>query len=313
MHFPTVGRYVASGVGIESMAANRYPVVIYLNQKYALDILAMMEGGFSGIETLTSTRSSEETQDRKVTGGIGFENVFGLLGVSLGSDRTKSDREDQATEVRTEKVHTPNSLFAKMRERLHAEKLIRMSEVIEAKPGDFIEFNVTLQKNSLVHAIEILTSFMQTAVIFAEPQAVAAKKGHPQKVDSNRATLDQLEKLSVQLNAGATPDLMGTAINDPEVKVIVTLDHAFLRDESMSDLIDGEYTVLGKVTRVLPTGSSASINLLRKTSLGIVKSPVLDQMSAAFSKMQDTGITVPEVVTEVKGPAIQVIPLAIFS
>ena len=139
------------------------------------------------------------------------------------------------------------------------------------------------------------------------------KKGHPQKVDSNRVMLDQLKELLGQLNSGTTTDLMGTAVNSPEVKVIVTLDRAFLRDESMSDLIDGEYTVLGKVTRVLPEESSASISLLRKTSLGTVKGPVLDQILAAFSTMQDTGITIPEVVTEVKGPAIQVIPLAIFS
>jgi len=36
-------------------------------------------------------------------------------------------------------------------------------------------------------------------------------------------------------------------------------------------------------------------------------------MSGSFSNMKDNGITVPEVITEVKGPALQIIPIAIFS
>jgi len=295
------------------MAANQYPVILYLNQKYALDIMAMMEGGFSQIETQTSTRSNEGNQNHKITGGIGLSNFFGLIRMSLDSDSVKSERQGQTTEVRTDKVHTPNSLFAKMRERLQAESLIRTNDVINATPGEFIEFNVTLQKNSLVHAIEIITSLLQTAVIFSQPQIAKVKKDHSLKDDSSNAMLKQLEKLLEQLNSGDTADLMGIAVRDPEVKIVVSLDRAFLRDSSMSDLIDGEYTVLGKVTRVLPEESEASINLLRKTSLGVVQGTVLDQMLGAFSNMQDNGITVPEVVTEVKGPALQIIPIAIFS
>ncbi len=104
------------------MAANQYPVILYLNQKYALDIMAMMEGGFSQIETQTNTRANQENQSHKVAGGIGLSNFFGLIRMSLDSDSMKSGQKGQTTEVRTEKIHTPNSLFAKMRERLQAEK-----------------------------------------------------------------------------------------------------------------------------------------------------------------------------------------------
>ena len=295
------------------MAANQYPVILYLNQKYALDIMAMMEGGFSQIETQTNTRANQENQSHKVAGGIGLSNFFGLIRMSLDSDSMKSGQQGQTTEVRTEKIHTPNSLFAKMRERLQAESLIRTNDVMGAKTGEFIEFNLTLQKNSLIHAIEIVTSLLQTAVIFAQPQAVKGKKDHPAKEDSSQGVLKQLEKLQEQLNSGDTADLMGIEVRDPEVKIVVTLDRAFLRDSSMSDLIDGEYTILGKVTRIITKDSEASINLLRKTSLGVVQGTVLDQMMEAFSTMQDSGIKVPEVVTEIKGPAVQIIPIAIFS
>jgi hypothetical protein len=32
---------------------NRYPLPLYLNQKYVFDVLSTMEGGFSQLETVT--------------------------------------------------------------------------------------------------------------------------------------------------------------------------------------------------------------------------------------------------------------------
>jgi hypothetical protein len=75
------------------MAANQYPVILYLNQKYALDIMAMMEGGFSQIETQTNTRANQESQSHKVAGGIGLSNFFGLIRMSLDSDSMKSGQQ----------------------------------------------------------------------------------------------------------------------------------------------------------------------------------------------------------------------------
>lgn len=227
---------LAISLGERFMDAKQYPVILYLNQKYALDIMAMMEGGFSQIETQTSTRSNEDNKSHKIAGGIGLSNVFGLIRMSLDNDNVKSEHKGQTTEVRTDKIHTPNSLFAKMRERLHAESLIRTNNVMEANPGEFIEFNATLQKNSLVHAIEIINSLMKTAVIFSQPQAAKGKKDHSEKDNSSNAMLKQLEELLEQLNSGDTVDLMGIAVRDPDVRVVVSLDRAFLRDNSMSDL-----------------------------------------------------------------------------
>jgi len=102
-------------------------------------------------------------------------------------------------------------------------------------------------------------------------------------------------------------------VAEKETKVVLTLDRAFLSDPSLSDLMDGEYTVLGKVSKVIPSDTDDKINLLRKTSLGKLRGPVLEQMKAVFSGPGVEGFNIPEIVTEIEGPAIQVIPIAVFA
>lgn len=85
--------------------------------------------------------------ERDLSGEIGFGNVFGLLNVSLGGGRSQREHSEDAQEVSAERVHTPNSLFARMRERLFEENLVKMVlEDEELGPGGFIEAEMRLEK-----------------------------------------------------------------------------------------------------------------------------------------------------------------------
>jgi hypothetical protein len=127
--------------------ASRYPLPLYLNQKYVFDVLSMMERGFSQLETITSRRAGQVDAERDLSGEIGFGNVFGLLNVSLGGGRSRREHSEDAQEVSAERVHTPNSLFARMRERLFEENLVKtVLEDEELGPGGFIEAEMRLEK-----------------------------------------------------------------------------------------------------------------------------------------------------------------------
>jgi len=81
----------------------------------------------------------------------------------------------------------------------------------------------------------------------------------------------------------------------------------------MSDLVDGQFNVLGKTIRVIEK-SNESINLLRKTALSSMGKDFLNKMFTDLSKsVTDVGIEIPDIELEIKGPVIQVIPIAIFS
>jgi hypothetical protein len=84
--------------------------------------------------------------------------------------------------------------------------------------------------------------------------------------------LEQMSEMMGQLKTGETLDLLASTPAEPDApRVVLTLDTAYASDPSLSDLIDGEYRVLGKVTRAIPEDGDETINLLRKTSLGRVQ------------------------------------------
>ena len=87
---------------------------------------------------------------------------------------------------------------------------------------------------------------------------------------------------------------------------------AYASDPSLSDLIDGEYRVLGKVTRFIPAGSNETPNLLRKTTLGRLHPSLLDQLKQPFAEMQED-VVLPELRTVLGPPVVQILPIAVFA
>lgn len=94
-------------------------------------------------------------------------------------------------------------------------------------------------------------------------------------------------------------------------RLVVMVDADYFSGPSMSELIDGEFRVLGKVTRVV--AKDDSINLLRNTSLARFPGEIISKLRDAFQAAKETGLDFPNVETDIQGPALQVIPIAIFA
>jgi hypothetical protein len=301
-----------------ALDGNPYPLPLYLNQKYVFDVLSMMERGFSQLETVTTRRAEEQDKGTRFSGDVGFGNVFGLLNVTLGGGRTRQERVEGGEEVASERVHTPNSLFARMRERLFEEGLVGRS-LEEGTPaaGAFVEATMRLEKNPLVESLETIVSFLRMAAIFEEPTPSGGGKRQGQKRAHPRSEaeqmLGQMNDLITQLNTGEVIDLLATPIAESAPNVVLTLDMAYATDPSLSDLIDGEYSVLGKVTRFIPATDVETINLLRKTTLGRLQASVLDQLRTPLEEMQQGGIDLPQFRTEIEPPVVQILPIAVFA
>lgn len=283
---------------------------IYLNQKFVFDLLAIIENGFSQMETIKTGKSLNNTDSSSSKGEIGLNNAFAFLkfGVSVDSKNDKSNLDH--TENLKEKIHTPSSLFSKMREYLLENKLIIQNDYMNAKPGEFIELKLSLTKSPIIDAFETLLSLMKMASVFEdEPQS--GKRGHKNQDNGNKKIVTQIEALLEQLKAEGSIDLIGS-YNKDEFKVVSTIDRDYLGDPSLADIADGEFSVLGKITRVITKDSDEEVNLLRKTTLSKLNSSLIEQMFSGFSNMEDSGIKKIEITTELKGPVIQIIPIAIF-
>jgi hypothetical protein len=286
--------------------SQEYPIPLYLNQRYVFDILAVMEDGFSDVQTITSNTNSEKST---ATGGeIGLSNVFNLIGINLAAKGVKAHAEQTNHQVEARKIHTPSSLFTKMRQNLFNANLVRNAIIAEAEPGSFIELKVKIHKNPMLGLFEAIDSIM--GLVVAAESNDQRQKNKPAK--GNKQIKQQFEQIFSQLKGKGTTDIFAESLTEEDVKIVLTIEPEFLGDPSMSDLIDGDYTVIGKVSKVIKSNEDPGINLLRKTSLASVQKKLLDQLFASLEEVKNAGFDFPNIETEIKGPAMQIIPIAIF-
>jgi hypothetical protein len=85
----------------------------------------------------------------------------------------------------------------------------------------------------------------------------------------------------------------------------------YLRDQTMTEIAHKEYRLLGKAVRKIEKESEESIDLLRGTGLGGIDKDTLQELLwGAFSQMEKMNL--PEMKTEIEGPALEVVPIAVF-
>jgi hypothetical protein len=97
------------------------------------------------------------------------------------------------------------------------------------------------------------------------------------------------------------------------IEAVLTLEVPYLYDPTLSNLLDGKFTVVGKVIRSV-SKTEPGINFLRKTPLATLPSTVLEPLREAFVALRETqNIHLPDLRWEVPGPAIHVLPVAIYA
>jgi hypothetical protein len=306
------------------LRARDLPVVLYLNQRLTFDLLASLENGFSHFTTVQS--SSTDEQGGSLGGRLGISNIFALVGIGLdakASTRSASKKADSATE---ELVHTPASLFARLRQSLIEENLVReLGSFDDIEPGEFIEFQAALKRSPLVtvlHQFSGLIPFLEAIGADNVPGATSAPpssrnrnrarggQGQPKRQSSELDVAKRnIDAILQALSASGSEDLIAEA---GELKLILTAEAGYFVDPTMNDVIDGTFRVFGKVTRVIRDGSDQSISLLRKTSLGPLAS-MLSPMVDAIEATESAGFKVGKVETEINAPTLQIVPIAIFA
>jgi hypothetical protein len=291
-------------------------IPIYLNQQVVFDSIAIIEDGFSRLSTIKTSTAESETDKSGLGASIGASNVFALLGVSLSSERGKETGSQEQTEKMQERVHTPTSLFAKLRLSLKGRNLLRYIETQEdleqLNSGEFVEFKALLKRNPLVETIESFKQLMEMAIAFDAMQGQRGSKGKRAQ-DPNAIIMRQMDSMLDALTQSNSIELIGELLDVPGVKSVLTARLDFFSQDDASEIIDGEFRILGKVTRVVAPDSGESINLLRKTAFGRFDHRLFDRLADAFVGSEEIGIRFPELITEVEGPAFQIVPVAIFT
>lgn len=298
-------------------------IPIYLNQKIVFDLLAIFEDGFSQMRSVQRANNSESSILASVDGEIGTSNIFALLGVKLKAGIGTNNKDANSELINEERIHTPTSLFSKLLERLENNNMIRTiseyNDLEKIQPGEFIAFKGTLQKNPIISLMESMERMMELAVAFDTGSQInqSPNKGNNKNrnKDPNKVILNQMKSMTDSLKIGGMIDILCNINNSENIIAVLQTYIDFFNNKTMNELIDGEYSVLGKVVKITTTNNNGEINLLRNTSLSLANEQLMSHFTSAFnnSEMQKAGLKSPHVETKIKGNGILVIPIAIYS
>lgn len=294
-------------------SSNDLLIVQYLNQRLTFDLLATIEDGFAHLTTVESLSQRFNSDTTSGQAGFTVGNVFAFLGISLDAKISGDSTDAESDDARTTEqlIHTPASLFARLRSILVAEGLV--AEIADSRgitnveEGSFVEFRATLHRHQLTEMLEVFETVLPMLVDTSEPQN-RNKRNRPNTEQTNlAATLSQVKSMHQAVSGDGSQDLIAKL---GDTAVVLTVEVGSFIEPTMNDVLDGTFRVLGKVTRVV-TDSSDSINLLRRSP--IAKFPAVREILSQLSSLEGLEFEggIPE--TNIPSPTLQVIPIAIFA
>lgn len=285
-------------------------VPVYLNQRIVFDLVAMLQGGIASVTQVSRTESESDGVSGEVSSTFGLSQALSsLLRVDI-SGKATGQAASTSDETRSEqRIHTPASLFISLRALLREKQyIVDDAAQTEFRPGDIVEFSALLQRNPLLETIDSFIELVDMIQLFS--QGEPKQKGSSGTAGLNK-TKRQMESFVKALRGSDTVDL-----TTPELKsgarAVITVEQQYLSDPSMADLVDGTFRVVGKVIRVVGAGDDA-ISLNRKSAMGKLPPQTLEEMKSAFASPELGGFAFRPLEWEVTGPAIQILPIAIFA
>lgn len=287
---------------------------VYLNEKVVLDMLAILQDGFSMVSEISTT--SQESND--VSGTTKGEMSSGsllnrVLKIKLGAEVSGEKKQEEQWVSKEARFHTSASLFSEFRRQLIEHDMLTFMasdslDIHEIQIGDFIEVEGALMKNPLIDILEKFISVYRMSKIFSEPVAVGHKKQASQKELAEDAQIQQMRALLEELRVTGTLDFV---LKSDRASLVLSAQEKYLENDNISELIGGNFKILGKVIKICAE-KDEGISLVRKTPLDILDADSLDGLIQAFESNDLKQLHLPEVEIQISAPAAIVIPVAIY-
>lgn len=157
-------------------------IPVYLNEKTVIDMLAIIEDGFSMVSEINTSSQVNNSVDSKIGAGFSTKALLDkLLKIQLEASIEEERAEGNQSNVKKEKVHTNVSLLSKFRSELINNKLLSFKageklDFNKISTGDFIELEGELQKNPMIDIFERIIDVFRMMDIFSDQPALGSKK-----------------------------------------------------------------------------------------------------------------------------------------
>lgn len=182
-------------------------------------------------------------------------------------------------------------------------------DITNMKIGDFIEIEGELQKNPLINYMDIFVDLFRMADIFAEKPQLGGKTQSKAQKQQEYETVKQIKSFADELKYSGTIDFI---LSDTSGTVVLSAQEQYLSNDNISEIIGGHFKVLGKVIAICKD-ETENIDLLRKTTLSILPLDLLTEMFSGFQNDDTKQFNLPELKTQISGPSVIVIPVAIYA
>lgn len=294
------------------MDVNQLMIPVYINEKIVLDMLAIIEDGFSTVSQVSYSDHKENSNAQKIETEVSTSAsiLSKLLKIDLKGELPHSGNCGETENTTKEKVHTNVSLLSKFRAFLTDANILKSGfDISNMKIGDFIEVEGELQKNPLINCMDIFVDVLRMADIFAEkPQLNARTQAKAQKQQQDE-TMKKIKSFASELKHSGTVDFI---LSDSAGTIVLSAQEQYLSNDNISEILGGHFKVLGKVIAIC-ADKTESIDLLRKTTLSILPHDLLADMFSCLQNEDMKQYNLPELKTEISGPAVIVIPVAIYA
>ena len=294
------------------MKAEQLIIPVYINEKIVLDMLAIMEDGFSTVSQVNYTEHKENNSGKRIEAGAGTAATIlsKLLKIDLQGEISHTGKKGKNESVSKEKIHTNVSLLSKFRSFLLEQKILKTDfDVTKMQIGDFIEVEGELQKNPLINYLDKFVDIFRMANIFAKKPQLGNKTQANSKKQQDAETVRQIKAFEDELKHSGTIDFILSGTNKT---VVLSAQEQYLSNDNISEILGGHFKILGKVIAVCKDNSE-SIDLLRKTTLSVFPENLLNEMIDKFQSEDIKELNLPELKTKITGPAMIVIPIAIYA
>ncbi|MCX6048214.1 MAG: hypothetical protein NT075_24195 [Chloroflexi bacterium] len=296
---------------------------IYLDVPMLVSFAAAIQGGLSLESEVTQEKEANKSGSAKLAGKFGLSNLFSNLFDVTAETEITGAAAGRNQETRHElKSHTEASIAILLYDELckNSNYLIQPSNatsLTEINAGTLVEVAGILEKNAVdtvidyIDAVNILSNLavQPQSTPSVQPQSSTKKKGSgslqspkPTDLERIRETLDKDRKRTPISNAILR-------CKEPSgINVVITLRTANLRDLTLTELHKNSVRVVGKVTRIINEGQSMSA--FENYGMSLVKPEILESTFASMAAIESVVAEFSEV--QIKGPALQILPLMIF-
>lgn len=288
---------------------------VYLNEKIVIDMLAIIEDGFSMVSEVNTTLQQMDSNNASAKAGLSTSNILSkFLKIELAASLDEKQENGTSQLSKQEKVHTNVSLFSKFKAKLEENDLLisgveGLRDINKINSGDFIEIAGVLQKNPMVNILEKAIDVFRMAEIFQETPQLGNKKQAANNKAGDNKVVKQMKLFLDELKVTGTVDFV---VKSDFSTIVLSVQEKYLENDNISELIGGNFKVLGKVIKVCKD-ENESINLLRKTTLDILNEDNLKEFTDVFKSTEFMEFNLPQLQVKIPAPSAIIIPIAIYA